>query len=156
MNHLRTLRPVLMQLRTLQYTCRNTRRLLCAASEQPLPIPQDDTTKNYSQNIQRLAEDISQLTLLETSQLNELLKDEKEEAPKEEQTKFTVKLLKFDDGAKIKLIKEIKGIIEGVNLVQAKKFVEELPQTVKQSVSKEDAAALKERLEAAGGVVEID
>ena len=47
-----------------------------------------------------------------------MVQDEKEEAPKEEQTKFTVKLLKFDDGAKIKLIKEIKGIIEGVNLVQ--------------------------------------
>jgi len=39
--------------------------------------------------------------------------------------------------------------------VQAKKFVEELPQTVKQNISKEEAAKLKERLEAAGGVVEI-
>ena len=40
-------------------------------------------------------------------------------------------------------------------LLQAKKFVEELPQIVKQGISKEDATKLKERLESAGGVVEV-
>ena len=37
---------------------------------------------------------------------------------KEEQTEFTVKLTAFDDGGKVKLIKEIKSIVEGMNLVQ--------------------------------------
>ena len=45
--------------------------------------------------------------------------------------------------------------MEGINLVQAKEIVEELPQVVQQNVSKVDATKLKERLEAAEGVVEI-
>lgn len=41
--------------------------------------------------------------------------------PKEVQTEFTVKLTAFDDGGKVKLIKEIKNIVEGLNLVQVNK-----------------------------------
>ena len=41
--------------------------------------------------------------------------DQKQE---EEQTSFTVKLVKYKDDSKIKLIKEIKTIMEGMNLVQ--------------------------------------
>ena len=80
--------------------------------------------------------------------------------------------MKFADDSKIKVIKEIKSVVEGINLVQvrlwlpwhpfitnnllqAKKFVEELPQIVKQGISKEDATKLKEQLEAAGGIVEM-
>ena len=44
---------------------------------------------------------------------------EEEEAPKvKEQTSFTLKLTKFDDAKKIALIKEIKNVVEGMNLVQ--------------------------------------
>ena len=41
---------------------------------------------------------------------------------KKEQTEFTVKLTAFDDGGKVKLIKEIKSIVEGMNLVQVQKI----------------------------------
>ncbi len=44
------------------------------------------------------------------------------EEKKEEQTEFTVKLTAFDDGGKVKLIKEIKSIVEGMNLVQVQKI----------------------------------
>ena len=57
--------------------------------------------------------------------------------------------MKFADDSKIKLIKEIKSV------VQAKKFVEELPQVVKQGISKDNATKLKKQLEAAEGVVEV-
>ena len=40
------------------------------------------------------------------------------EEMKEEQTEFTIKLTGFDDSGKVKLIKEVKSLIEGMNLVQ--------------------------------------
>ena len=43
---------------------------------------------------------------------------EEEEAPKREKTSFSVKLVKFDAGKKVALIKEIKNSVEGLNLVQ--------------------------------------
>ena len=43
---------------------------------------------------------------------------EEEEKPAEEQTEFLVRLVKFADDSKIKVIKEIKGVMEGINLVQ--------------------------------------
>lgn len=47
-----------------------------------------------------------------------MLQEEEEAAPKHVQTSFTVKLLKFDEKQKIAIIKEIKNLIEGMNLVQ--------------------------------------
>ena len=44
--------------------------------------------------------------------------EEEEEAPKREKTSFSVKLVKFDAGKKVALIKEIKNSVEGLNLVQ--------------------------------------
>lgn len=71
------------------------------------------------------------------------------------QTSFALKLVKFDEAKKIALIKELKNVMEGMNLVQAKKFVEEAPQTVKGDLTKEEAEALKKTIEAAGGTCEI-
>lgn len=45
------------------------------------------------------------------------------EEVKEEQTEFTVKLTAFNDGGKVKLIKEIKNLVEGMNLVQVWKVL---------------------------------
>uniref|UniRef100_A0A915JD10 Ribosomal protein L7/L12 C-terminal domain-containing protein n=2 Tax=Romanomermis culicivorax TaxID=13658 RepID=A0A915JD10_ROMCU len=70
-------------------------------------------------------------------------------------TSYAVKLLKFADGKKIDLIKEVKNITTGMNLVQAKKFVESLPQTVKTDISKDEAEKLKQKLESLGGECEI-
>ena len=48
-------------------------RLLCSTVD-PLPVPEADSNKKYPEKITRIVEDISRLTLLETAQLNELLK----------------------------------------------------------------------------------
>jgi large subunit ribosomal protein L7/L12 len=80
---------------------------------------------------------------------------EVEDKPREK-TIFTLKLINFDAGKKVALIKEIKALMEGMNLVQAKKFVESVPQTLKQDIPKEEAQALKAALEAAGGVLEME
>lgn len=82
--------------------------------------------------------------------------DEEEAAPKKVQTAFKVKLVKYDDKQKVALIKEIKGLFEGMNLVQAKKFVESIPAIVKEDISKEEADKLMESLTKIGAVVEIE
>lgn len=69
---------------------------------------------------------------------------------------FTVKLMKFQDDKKVALIKEIKKLVEGINLVEAKRFVEECPRVIKANLSKEEAEALQKQLEAAGGIVKLD
>ena len=83
--------------------------------------------------------------------------DEPEEAtPAAVQTSFTIKLESFTAEKKVALIKEIKANVEGMNLVQAKKFVESAPAIVKADVSKEEAEKLKKALESAGGKCTID
>ena len=54
------------------------------------------------------------------------------------------------------LIKELKNQLEGMNLVQAKKFVESAPAMVKSDMSKTEVEDLKKALEAAGGDCEIE
>ncbi len=41
-----------------------------------------------------------------------------QEEKEEEQTEFTVKLMAYTEGSKIKVIKEVKTLTEGMNLVQ--------------------------------------
>ncbi|MCP5514077.1 MAG: 50S ribosomal protein L7/L12 [Spirochaetales bacterium] len=72
----------------------------------------------------------------------------------EEQTEFDVILAKIDDTKKIPVIKEVRAIT-GLGLKEAKDLVEGAPQKVKEGVSKEEAKTLKEKLEAAGAVVEV-
>ena len=72
----------------------------------------------------------------------------------EEQTEFDVILKGVADGKKIPVIKEVRAIT-GLGLKEAKDLVEAGDKAVKEGVSKEDAAAMKEKLEAAGATVEI-
>lgn len=74
--------------------------------------------------------------------------------PAEEQTEFTVILKGFDAAKKIAVIKEVRGVT-GLGLKEAKDLVEAGGKPVKENVSKEEAASVKEKLEAAGAVVEI-
>lgn len=67
-----------------------------------------------------------------------------------------MKLESFDAAKKVTLIKEIKNLIEGMNLVQAKKFVETCPMVVKADLSKDEAEKLKDALTAAGAVCKIE
>lgn len=72
----------------------------------------------------------------------------------EEQTEFNVILKGFADGQKIPVIKEIR-VITGLGLKEAKDLVEGGESVLKEGVSKDEAATVKEKLEAAGAVVEI-
>lgn len=69
---------------------------------------------------------------------------------------FQVKLTKFDDKQKVALIKEVKNLLEGFNLVQAKKFVESAPTIVKADIAKDEAEKLKEALTKVGAIIEIE
>jgi len=72
----------------------------------------------------------------------------------EEKSEFDVVLTGVVDGKKIGVIKEVRAMT-GLGLKEAKEMVEGAPKAVKEGVSKEDAAAVKEKLEAAGGTVEV-
>lgn len=67
-----------------------------------------------------------------------------------------MKLVKFDEKQKVALIKEVKNLLEGMNLVQAKKFVESAPTVVKEDIPKEEAEKLKEAFTKVGAVIEIE
>ncbi|KAI9138142.1 ribosomal protein L7/L12 C-terminal domain-containing protein [Paraphysoderma sedebokerense] len=82
-------------------------------------------------------------------------KPKEEEKPKEK-AMVTVKLEKFDTASKAKVIREIKALISGMNLVEAKKFVEGAPKVIKENVPREDAEKMKKQLEAAGGTVAFE
>lgn len=76
--------------------------------------------------------------------------------PAEEKTEFTVTLKGLTDpGKKIGVIKEVRNIIPGLGLKEAKELVEGAPKTLKEDVSKEEAEKIKQAITAAGGEVEI-
>lgn len=154
-------------------------RFLCAESL-TIPTP-DGEPKIYPEKIQTIVSQISQLTLVEVADLNELLKktlnisdapvmayaggmsvpagaqeEEEEAAPVMVQTSFTLKMNKFDESKKVALIKEVKARLEGFNLVQAKKFVESCPCVVKADIPKDEAEQLLEAFKAVGAECVIE
>ena len=74
-------------------------------------------------------------------------------APVEEQTEFTVIMSSFGAN-KVNVIKSIRAITN-LGLKEAKDLVEGIPATVKEGVSKEEAANIKKQLEEAGATVEV-
>ncbi|GJJ78456.1 large subunit ribosomal protein L7/L12 [Entomortierella parvispora] len=138
------------------------------------------SSKDVDPKIVSIVDQISGLTLLQTADLVSLLKvrlniqeiampvggaaapgQAAAAAPVEEEkvvekTEFNVKLEKFDAAAKAKLIREIKNIIPGINLVEAKKFVEGAPKVVKEGLNKADAEKLKKTLEDLGATVSLE
>ncbi|XP_059235792.1 large ribosomal subunit protein bL12m [Mustela nigripes] len=165
------------------------RRVRCSGrrrGEALAGAPLDNAPKEYPPKIQQLVRDIAGLTLLEISDLNELLKKtlkiqdvgllpmggampgaapaaaatpevaEDDVPAQKEQTHFTVRLTEAKPVDKVKLIKEIKNYIQGINLVQAKKLVESLPQEIKANVAKAEAEKIKAALEAVGGTVVLE
>ena len=73
--------------------------------------------------------------------------------PAEEKTEFTV-ILKEIGANKINVIKAVREVTT-LGLKEAKDLVEGAPKPVKEAVSKEEAATVKQKLEAAGAVVEV-
>jgi len=124
-------------------------------------------------DLTKLVDELSSLTVLEAAELSKLLEEKwgvsaaapvavaaapvggagAPAAPVEEQTEFTVILAKAGD-KKINVIKEIRTIT-GLGLKEAKDLVEGAPKTVKEAVSKDDAAKIKKVLEEQGASVEI-
>lgn len=131
--------------------------------------------------ITTIVDQISTLTLLETSQLINELKERlnisdislpaagagaapaAQAAPAEEEVKeeveektiFSIKLESFDAKSKPKIIKEVKGML-GLSLVESKKFVESAPKVLKENVTKEDAEKIKATLEGLGAKITLE
>jgi len=121
-----------------------------------------------SEKINALIEEIKVLTVLELSELVHALEDTfgvsaaaAVAAPAaggaaeavEEKTEFDVILAEVG-AEKIKVIKEVRAIT-GLGLAEAKAAVEAAPKALKEGISKEDAEAIKAKLEAVGAKVEI-
>jgi len=70
-----------------------------------------------------------------------------------EKTSFDVILKEFGE-KKIQVIKEVRALT-GLGLKEAKDLVDNAPKPVKEGMSKEDAEAARDKLEAVGAVVEI-
>jgi large subunit ribosomal protein L7/L12 len=81
---------------------------------------------------------------------------EADEQPKAVKTSFKLKIIKYDEAKKVALIKEIKALGENMNLVQAKKFIESVPQVFKDNINKDDAEKIKAQLEKQGAVCELE
>jgi len=82
-----------------------------------------------------------------------------EEAPVEkpkEKTVFNIKLESFDTAAKPKVIREVKAMNPTLTLIEAKKFVESLPQILKENLPKEEAEKMKKTFEGLGAVVVLE
>ena len=121
-----------------------------------------------SEKITAMIEEIKGLTVLELSELVHALEEEfgvsaaamaapaagAAAAPVEEKTEFDVILAGFDAAAKIKVIKAVREVT-GLGLAEAKAVVEGTPKALKEAVSKDEAEALKAKLEEAGAKVEI-
>lgn len=75
-------------------------------------------------------------------------------APAEEQTEFDVVLVAFSATNKIGAIKEVRAAT-GLGLKEAKDLVESAPKVVKEAATKDEADALKAKLEAVGAKVEV-
>jgi len=124
-------------------------------------------------DLNKLAEDIVGLTLLQAQELKTILKDKygiepaaggavmmaaapgagAAAAAEEEKTEFDVVLV--EAGAnKINVIKVVREIT-GLGLKEAKDLVDGAPKPVKEGVAKADAEAAKKKLEEAGAKVEL-
>ena len=124
-------------------------------------------------NLEKLVDDLSALTVLEAAELSKLLEEKwgvsaaapvaaaapagaaaAPAAAEEEQTEFTVVLTAGGD-KKINVIKEVRSVRPDLGLKEAKDLVEGAPQAVKENVSKQEAEAVKAKLEEAGASVTI-
>ncbi|CAN5312629.1 50S ribosomal protein L7/L12 [soil metagenome] len=120
---------------------------------------------------EKLVEELSGMTVLEVADLVKALEEKwgvsaaapvavaaggggAEAAPAEEKTECDVILTEIG-GNKIDVIKEVRAVVPGLGLADAKKLVESAPQPLKEGVSKEEAEETKKRMEAAGAKVEI-
>jgi large subunit ribosomal protein L7/L12 len=72
----------------------------------------------------------------------------------EEKTEFDV-VLKDAGAQKIKVIKVVREVVSGLGLKEAKDLVDSAPSTIKESVTKEEAEAIKAKFDEVGASIEI-
>ncbi len=123
-------------------------------------------------DLQAIAENLSSLTVIEAAELVKMLEEQwgvsaaapvavaaagapgaPPPAPAEEQTEFEV-VLKDIGAKKINVIKAVREVTS-LGLKEAKDLVEGAPKTVKEGVTKDEAAAIKKKFEEAGATIEI-
>ena len=123
-------------------------------------------------DLNKIVEELSGLTVLEVAELVKSLEDKwgvsaaapvavaaagggaAPAAAVEEKTEFDVILV--DGGAnKISVIKEVRNVVAGLGLAEAKALVEKGGAKLKEGVKKEEAEEVKKKLEAAGAKIEI-
>ena len=122
-------------------------------------------------DLEKIAEDLSSLTVLEAADLAKLLEEKwgvSASAPvavaatagagetsnsSEAKTEFSVSLTSMGD-KKINVIKEVRAVT-GLGLKEAKDLVEAAPSIVKEGVPEAEANEIKAKLEEAGASVEI-
>ena len=120
-------------------------------------------------DLEQIVNQLSDLTVIEAAELSKLLEEKwgvsaaapvavaaaapAGEAAAEEKDDFTIVLAAAGE-KKINVIKEVRTIT-GLGLKEAKDLVEGAPKDLKTGVSKDDANAFKEKLEAAGATVEL-
>jgi len=121
-------------------------------------------------DLSKIADDLSGLSVMQAAELAKMLEEKwgvsaaapvavaavggaVSVASEEVQTEFTVSLASIGD-KKIEVIKEVRAIT-GLGLKEAKDLVEAAPTALKESVSKEEAAKIKEQLEKVGAKVEV-
>lgn len=122
-------------------------------------------------DLQKIADELSKLTVMEAAELSKLLEEQwgvSAAAPvavaagpaaggdagaAEEKDEFDVVLSSAGD-KKINVIKEVRAIT-GLGLKEAKDLVEAAPKAVKEGCSKDEAEAIKKKLEEAGATVEL-
>ena len=119
-------------------------------------------------DIEKIAEELSGLTVLEAADLAKILEEKwgvSAAAPvvavaaaapaeaAEEQDAFNVILASFGE-KKINVIKEVRAIT-GLGLKEAKDLVESVPNAVKEGINKDEAGEIQKKLEEAGATVEI-
>ena len=122
-------------------------------------------------DLEKIADELSSLTVIEAAELSKLLEEKwgvsaaapvavaaaapgsGGEAEAEEKDSFNVILASFGE-KKINVIKEVRAIT-GLGLKEAKDLVEGVPSPVKEEATKEEAEAIKAKLEEAGAAVEL-
>jgi large subunit ribosomal protein L7/L12 len=144
------------------------------AEKTPTKAEEKKAPKKLSKGVEDIMATIKKMTVLELSELVKALEDEfgvsasvavaapaaggaaatgAAPAAAEEQTEFSV-ILKDIGANKINVIRAVREMTT-LGLKEAKDFVESAPQTVKEGVTKDEAATMKQKLEAAGATVEI-
>lgn len=157
---------------------------LCRRTFSASPEPDTELNPEASQRVVDIVDAIENLSVKDLVWLNKLLKErlgvsdaelgigmpmampmaaagapaaaEAAEEAAPEKTEFKVIIEGYEASAKIKIIKELRSVVSGLGLKEAKELVEKLPATVKGGITKEEAEELQKKFEAVGAKIKLD